>query len=153
MGTRILVTVSRGWTDRERMRRVLAAAWQWAPGALLVSGANPDGDAMAEGIWSGLGGFVERHRAGWDEPCRDRCSPGHRVRRANGTTYCPMAGNYRNERMADLGADLCLAFIGPCLKRGCRYPQPHDSHGATNCADYAVRCGIPVRRFAPILRA
>ena len=147
---RVLVTVSRGWNDRPGMHGVLAAVWTLLPGAILVSGANPDGDAMAEGVWEGLGGWVERHRADWGAPCQEKCKPGHRVRRRDGSTFCPAAGMYRNHRMARLGALLCLGFIGPCVKRGCARPRPHSSHGATDCADYAEHeCGILTRRYPP----
>jgi YspA, cpYpsA-related SLOG family len=153
MGQRILVTVSRGWRDRALMHRVLAACWQLAPGAVLVSGANPDGDRMAEAIWQSLGGEVEQHKARWTAPCRPHCHHGARAERLGGGTYCQAAGDYRNEEMADEGADLCLAFIGPCRKVGCPVPGQHGSHGATGCAAYAeCTCSIPTRRFGPDFR-
>jgi hypothetical protein len=154
VGQRILVTVSRGWRDRALMHRVLAACWQLAPGAVLVSGANPDGDGMAEGIWRALGGEVEQHRARWTAPCREgRCEPWHRQPRKGGGDYCPAAGDYRNEDMADLGADLCVAFVGLCRKDSCPRKGLHGSHGATHCANYAeAGRAIPTRRFGPGVR-
>lgn len=59
------------------------------------------------------------------------------------------AGPWRNRRMVDAGADLCLAGILPCSRPGCADPQPHGSHGATHCAGYAEHAGIPVRRITP----
>jgi hypothetical protein len=61
----------------------------------------------------------------------------------------PAAGPRRNAHMVRLGADLTLAFISPCTKPNCRRPQPHGSHGASNCADLAEQAGIPVRRITP----
>jgi hypothetical protein len=49
--------------------------------------------------------------------------------------------------MVNLGADIALAFIGPCIKPRCPRPQPHGSHGASGCADLAEATGIPTRRF------
>lgn len=57
------------------------------------------------------------------------------------------AGPKRNAEMVALGADLCLAFIGPCTSPRCSIEEPHDSHGASGCADLAERAGIPTRRF------
>jgi hypothetical protein len=83
---------------------------------------------MAERIATGWGLAVERHPADWDK-------------------YGKAAGPRRNAEMVALGADVCLAFIGPCTKRDCRQPGPHGSHGTTNCADLAKDAGIKVRRF------
>lgn len=59
----------------------------------------------------------------------------------------PAAGPRRNAHMVSLGADLCLAFVMPCTKPNCRRPQPHGSHGTTNCADLAEAAGIPTKRY------
>jgi hypothetical protein len=54
--------------------------------------------------------------------------------------------------MVNAGADLCAAFLGPCVKAGCDVPQPHASHGGSHCADLAEKAGIDTRRFmAPSL--
>jgi hypothetical protein len=87
---RVLVSGSRTWTDTSTIASALAEAW--APGAVLVSGGCPRGvDAIAEQIWSSLGGTIERHPADW----------------ATGRG----AGPARNSAMAALGADVRLAFI------------------------------------------
>jgi hypothetical protein len=45
--------------------------------------------------------------------------------------------------MARLGADYCLAWINACIKANCQRPQPHGSHGATDCVTRAINCGVP----------
>jgi len=49
------------------------------------------------------------------------------------------AGYLRNQKMVDLGADVCLAFIH------------NNSKGATGCKELAVRKGIPVREFSIVV--
>jgi hypothetical protein len=89
---RVLVTGSRTWTDEPPIRKALAG--EWGDGtAVLVSGGCPRGaDRIAEQLWGGWGGQIERHPADW-----------HRHGRA--------AGFRRNAAMVALGADVCLAFI------------------------------------------
>jgi hypothetical protein len=111
---RLLITGSRSWTDETTIRRELLARYR--PGAVLVSGACPKGaDAMCERAWRQLGGQVERHPADWQR-------------------YGRRAGMVRNEAMAVLGADECLAFI--------RDRSP----GSTAMAAMAERLGIRVTR-------
>lgn len=131
---RILVTGSRDWKDESVIHRVLMEALSKFPGATLVSGACPTGaDSIAEMIW-GLcfGAPVERHPADWVGPCRAACKPGHRRRNNFGGTYCPAAGNYRNQDMVDLGADIVLAF------------QLNGSRGTQDCIDRAKAAGLTV---------
>ncbi len=91
MTTRVLITGSRGWIDRELIRRALAEFWD--PDTVLVSGACPRGaDAQCEVCWAVWGGRIERHPADWSR-------------------YGRSAGFRRNTHMVDLGADVCLAFI------------------------------------------
>ena len=87
----MLVTGSRTWTDETVIADALRE--QRADGtAVLVSGACPRGaDAIAERLWAGWGGPVERHPADW----------------ASGRD----AGMRRNAAMVASGADVCLAFI------------------------------------------
>jgi hypothetical protein len=145
---RVLITISRSWRDWNLARAVLGRVYQLAPDAILVSGHCPQGDQDLERIWKGLGGLVEEHPADWASPCDQWCDHGPRIARRGGGTYCPQAGDRRNCEMADLGAALCLAFLGLCVKQRCKWMLPHASHGARSCADYAghVR-GIPVKRF------
>ncbi|MEU8199506.1 hypothetical protein AB0C10_37555 [Microbispora amethystogenes] len=156
---RILVTGSRTCRHTLGVHKRLAEALPHPIQALdvvLVHGACDEGvDAMvdpfcaAEAWWvDNAGGalYAEPHPADWDH-CAPDCRPGHRRTRRDGSTYCPGAGLRRDAGMVDLGADLCLAFIEPCVSPRCRRPQPHGSHGATETADLAERAGIPVRRF------
>lgn len=59
----------------------------------------------------------------------------------------PGCGPKRNQHMVSLGADECLAVIGPCTSLRCRRLDIHGSHGATGCANEAERAHIKVTRF------
>jgi len=141
MSRRVLVTGSQGWQDAELVARVLRALWILTEGGVLVSGGCPRGaDALAERAWRALGGEVERHRPEWGR-------------------YGNSAGFRRSEKMVQLGAGICVAFILPCDKPLCEGKPPdrgleyHGTHGSVHCADYAEDHGIATRRFAPILAA
>lgn len=134
---RILITGSRDWDDEYQIREALAEAYNdlgAGPAVILVSGACPTGaDKICEDVWHGVPLPVERHPADWDN-CEPGCNPAHR-RARNGKSYCPKAGFTRNQKMVDLGADICLAFI------------KNNSKGASMTADLAEKAGIPVRRY------
>lgn len=133
MPKRVLVTCSRNWADWELARRVLRRVHDLAPDAILVSGHARVGDQDLERIWEGLGGEVERHPVlNWYK----------------GKRFNSQAGFERSEKMCELGATMCLAFIAPCQKEDCSMCGEHGSHGAVHCADYAEkRCRIPTQRF------
>lgn len=130
-GYRVLVTGSRDWEDGNLIFGVLddigfEVGLDWM---VVIHGACPTGadhyaDLWAEARDTGL----SRHPADWDR-------------------HGKAAGPRRNAEMVAAGANVCLAFIGPCRKRNCRQPQPHGSHGATGCADLAEKAGIETRRF------
>lgn len=134
---RVLVTGSRDWTDEQRIGKsltALLAATFVGDSFTLVHGDCPTGaDAIAHAWAEWHRGStpiqIEPHRADWRK-------------------HGPAAGPIRNREMVRLGADACLAFIGPCRKRACTRPQPHGSHGASDCADAAEAAGIPTRRWA-----
>lgn len=129
---RILVTGSRAWTDQAVIWQALAETVRELPPdreLVIVDGACPTGADQIAHEWARkYGAMTERHRA------RDFGS-------------WPAAGPRRNDHMVRLGADLCIAFIGPCTSRRCHRTDPHGSHGATHCAQLAEKAGIPVKRW------
>lgn len=130
---RILVTGSRDWADAAMIRRVLLGFAN--TGDTLVHGGLRSGaDFIAEGVW-------QRYDVGPIEV--------HPVTAAMWSKAGPAAGPTRNRAMVDSGVDLCLAFIGPCTSRRCPRADAHGSHGATGCADYAQRQGVPTYRYYP----
>ena len=139
---RVLVTGSRDWKDVRAIEQALLAyhpadeqGFDLPDKPTLVSGACPRGaDRMAETAARFLGWHIERYPADWSAPCRPECKPGHRrpTLGGRGGTYCPAAGNYRNQRMVDAGADVVLAF------------QLNGSRGTQDCIDRAEAAGLSV---------
>jgi hypothetical protein len=138
---RVLVTGSRDWTNEELVRHQLTRAWLTVKGPfVVVTGGCPTGadwmasDWVANMLEAEMGDVREEEHPAQNHP----------------TEYFgpwPGAGPRRNAHMVGLGADIALAFIGPCTKPNCRRPQPHGSHGASGCADLAEQAGIPTRRI------
>lgn len=140
---RILVTGSRTWpspevVDYQLAGAVRAAAQLWDPPFVIVHGHAPKGADKYADEWvtrtaaliDGKPAVVaERVPADWD-------GLGKR------------AGVVRNREMVRRGASVCLAFLAPCEggKPTCP-PGPHDSHGASHCAELAESAGIYTRRF------
>lgn len=138
---RVLVTGSRDWTDEKLIRHALAAIRDEYPTAIVVvHGACPSGaDAMAArwvADWptTGWGGVTEEPHPATGHPTED-FGP------------WPAAGPRRNTHMVRLGADICLAFTGPCTSGRCKRSDQHPSHGASGCAQLAKAAGITVRRW------
>lgn len=145
---RVLLTISRSWQSEEdvqyAIRDVLWEAPEGRP-VVFVHGDCWEGfgsDGIADRYLVHIGAAVERHPVDKAAPCTDRCRHG-----ARRNDRCPAAPQYRNEHMVSLGADRCLAFIGPCERPGCRKPKPHGSHGTTRTAVLAENAGIPVHRY------
>lgn len=132
---RILVTGSRDWqvvaTVRRALNAVLADVPAPRPIVVVHGDCSTGADIMAK-VWATTWCGEERVT---EEPPPAAWHLG------------PGAGPYRNKGMVRLGADLCLAFIGPCTKADCPLKTPHGSHGATGCAELAEAAGIPVRRW------
>ncbi|MEU0468947.1 SLOG family protein [Amycolatopsis sp. NPDC006131] len=134
-GPRILLTISRTWTQWSTVRRAMTTTLERYPDAVLVHGDDPDSDRKAAGIWKSLGGTQEPVPADWDhcDPEQDvACRKAHRKQRRDGTWYCPTAGLRRNTAMLESGPDLCLSFIH------------NRSRGASDCTRKAKAVGILV---------
>lgn len=156
---RVLVSASRSWTADTRtdggktlgevLDQVTIEAIQAGHRSLKVvhgacyppveekTGCRPDtsGDWLAE-LW-----VRDRKRRGW--PVTSEPHP------AAWSKYGKAAGPRRNTGMVQDGAHRCVAFLDVCRKRPCPEPQPHDSHGATHCADLAANAGIPTFDYRP----
>lgn len=150
MTYRILITGSRTWDDWQTVWKALDdtidhAAKTGETEFVVVHGACPRGaDQHAADFCEDQAGWrdnasqalgEDRHPADWTARCTPACKPGHRRRRHDGSTYCPAEGVNRNQRMVDLGANICLAF-----NRG-------NSTGTADCVRRARRAGIQVREW------
>ena len=136
---RILVTGSRDWGDVDAV--VSALDRHTDSGRIptvIVHGDCPTGADKIADDWVAAQHdqpysspvAVEPHAADW--------SRGRR------------AGPERNADMVALGADLCLAFIGPCTSPRCSRVDLHPSHGASGCAALAETAGIPTERHTAL---
>lgn len=129
--SRILVTGSRLWTDTAVLFKALSE--HVAPDDIVVHGKARRGTDDWTNIWCrNTERRVEPHPAEWWLPCGPDCTH----RRANGTYPC--AGRVRNQRMVDLGAIRCLAFI---------VPGEGNSRGTWDCIGRAEAAGIEVLKF------
>lgn len=137
---RILVTGS---------REVKPGDWQYLEAGLfeviggkrgphmIVHGDARGADRLFGEITKRWGWGTEAHAADWDAECRDECSHGPRRSRKRGSgTYCPAAGDYRNQLMVDLGADFAVA----AYKRGAK------NAGTSDCVRRIRAAGIDVKR-------
>jgi hypothetical protein len=88
---RVAICGSRFWTDRNRILHALQAVQQDHPDAVVVHGAAPGADSIADSCARQLGLPVEAHPANWRQ-------------------FGRAAGPRRNQEMVDSGLDLCLAF-------------------------------------------
>ena len=136
----VLVTGSRNWPSPFLVHQRLSEVLLWAHGQgyqrlAVMHGANPAGADWFAHTWC-------------EEP--ETLLPVTELQRPAvwrpGGLYDPAAGYARNDAMvaevAEYGGCGCLAFIAPCIKRTCRQPRPHGSHGARHCLDSARREGI-----------
>lgn len=140
---RVMVTGSRDWEQPQVINDALLETWhdiiqayglgqRW----ILVHGGCYDGADKFANRWAADNGIeTETHPADWIGPCGANCPPGHRRRRTNGKTYCPLAGPLRNQAMVVLGADLVLAF------------HRDGSRGTGDCVRRAAEAGLTVRTY------
>lgn len=114
---RILVTGSRDWNDRERVRQELLAAWfdlGEPEDIVIVHGGARGADDIAGAFAARQGWKEEVHYAEWDE-------------------YGKVAGPIRNQKMVKRGADIVLAFL------------KNNSKGTKSCIRFAQNRGLEVR--------
>lgn len=144
MPRRVLVTGSRDWPDQKTVVCALNSQWLKAhkqgQKLVVVQGECPSGADRFAADWAefreNTGRFRvknEPHPADWNRDCDCHCT--HAPRWKNGSRYCPVAGHLRNQKMVDLGADICIAFP---LK---------DSRGTWDCMKRAKKAGISVINF------
>lgn len=105
--------------DLEDQRRFLGADW------------------LSDLAGQHLGWRIERRPADW---ARHGRKPAGGIR--NGQMVQEMVTNG-----AACGNGECIAFTGLCLSARCRRPEPHESHGTTDCLTQARRAHIPWRPF------
>ena len=88
---RVIVCGSREWSNRALISHSLAALREQGKKVTIVHGDARGADTLAASVAANLGYAVEAYPANW-------------ARFGRG------AGPIRNEEMASMGADLCLAF-------------------------------------------
>ncbi len=116
MMLRILITGSRYWSDWIKLADVLKRYASYSTDeVVIVHGDCPTGaDQLAEQWATERKIRTEKHPAKWEK-------------------YGKAAGPKRNQKMVDLGADICIAF-----------PLP-DSRGTVDCMNKAKAANIPVK--------
>lgn len=121
MSHRILVTGSRDWMDVDILEAELEKyrpEYNISDPVVLVHGACEGADLIAARLWEWWNLPTEAHEAKWSE-------------------FGYAAGPIRNQRMVDLGADLCLAF------------PTRGSRGTWDLVNRARAAGIPVTVIYP----
>lgn len=127
--TRILVTGSQDWADIDQIiYAILAVVDNRGPNVLVHGGCPTGADKLADDVAKAVNLATEVHPANRELEGR-------------------AAGPNRNRHMVALGADICLAFIGPCTSLRCKTPTRHPSHGASHTAKMAEAAGILTRRY------
>lgn len=120
---RILITGSREWVDLEKIERAIQSISIeqniFGFPVVIVHGGARGADSLAGKI-ARMSFYVteEVHPVDW---------------RPAGV-YNPYAGHARNQKMVDLGADVCLAF----------FQSGAGNRGTADCVYRAERKGIPV---------
>jgi hypothetical protein len=140
---RILVTGSRDWPTPgvvwSALNDVQADLLPTGRPLVVVHGACRTGADAQAADWAAVAGQFTTRVALEGHPAQDHPTQDFGP--------WPGAGPRRNAYMVGLGADLALAFLGPCTSPRCRRPGPHPSHGASGCADLADAASIPVRKW------
>lgn len=89
---RVLITISRTWSQISELRRVLEEVHSRYPTAVLVHGNAARGDQTAASIWHSMGGTDEPWPANWER-------------------YGKRAGPLRNAKMVESNPAMVLAFV------------------------------------------
>lgn len=111
----------------------------WHGGA---NGVDKIGATIAEAVGIPV---IRTFEAKWADPCRDSCKPGHRGSRAwagRDETFCPAAGNYRNDEM--------MSALVPYLPAAVLLAFPFKGKitaGTGDCRDRALWYGVPCLTF------
>jgi hypothetical protein len=81
---------------------IRAVVYGLPPDTVVITGKGGNTDLLAHRYAQARGLATEQVPADWEGPCRAECRPGHRRRNPTGIgTFCPAAGNYRNQLMLD----------------------------------------------------
>lgn len=141
---RILVTGSRDWTDRVRISRSLLVEINAACPMLHDEEGRPTRrDTSDVVIVHGAARGADRLTEEWAVGCNPAIkTEQYPVTSADWEEHPRIAGYMRNQKMVELGADVCVAFLMPCRKPGCERPESHLSHGGSHTADLAEISGI-----------
>jgi hypothetical protein len=82
------------------------------PDITIMHGGAPGADRLVDRVARQLGFHVTPVPARWTDPCRDTCAKGHRRARADGVSYCPAAGVYRNQLMLEADPLMVIGLPG-----------------------------------------
>lgn len=85
--------------------------------------------------------------ATWDADCDERCTDGHRKVRADGSTFCPAQGPYRNGRMVVIAKG--YHDQGSWVRVAAFYGEPNSS-GTKSCVEQAEAAGLIVGKFGDV---
>lgn len=132
----VLVTGSRTWRDPApiwaRLDDLLAEHQPLGRCLIIINGMAKSGVDLIAHVWTEEQARLHpMHVKEWPFP-------------ADWTNLGRKAGVIRNDEMARLGADYCLAWIHPCTSVSCRRAEPHGSHGATDCVARARTYQVPI---------
>lgn len=117
----------------------------------VIVGDAPGVDAEVR-AWALRAANVDLHEgapfvAQWDADCDERCKPNHRKVRADGTTFCPAQGPYRNTEMVALARSLHDA--GAWVRVVAFYSDPK-STGTGDCVRQAKAARLIVSEFGNV---
>lgn len=130
--TLILVTGSRTWTNPVPIWSRLDDLQADLGHLTIIHGACPNGVDLIAHVWAQEQTRLHSaHVREWPFP-------------AEWGQFGKQAGMMRNDEMARLGVDYCLAWIDACNRYDCRKPKPHGSHGASDCVERARKYKVPV---------